>query len=227
MENKEVEEKSEKPSLFGMIMNPGIQFERMRENPKVLVAILIVTLLSLIGSLMMASGMDSMISEVPEFEGFTEEQLLVASAITQITAVAAGLLTPIVLILISTVIFIAIGKIVKSEVTFKQLLSMNAHIYLISALSLLLNGFLMMVLQGGNPDVYYTSLNSVIGAGGALGAFLNSIEVFSIWNLILTAIGLHIVAGFSKRLSWSIVIAIYIITLVFGMVAAALATVGV
>ena len=59
MENREMENSVvEKPSLIGMIMNPTVQFERIRENPKILVAILIVTFLTVIGMLMMSSGMD-------------------------------------------------------------------------------------------------------------------------------------------------------------------------
>ena len=78
---------------------------------------------------------------------------------------------------------------------------------MISALGILLNGLIFMILQVGDPEVYITSLNSIVHAEGVLGAFLGIVEVFSIWSLIITGIGLQVVAKFSKGLSWSIVVA--------------------
>lgn len=229
MENNNLEENVvlEKPSLFGMIMNPKIQFERLRENPKILVALLIVTFLSLVGSAMMATGMEDVLRSMPDMQGLSEEEIVVVTIVSQITAIVGGLLTPVFMILLSTVIFIIIAKIVRSEVTFKQLFSMNTYISIITVLSLLLNGLFTMIFKGGNPEVYITSLNSIVGAEGVLGDVLNSIELFNIWSLIITGIGLQVVARFSKTLSWSVVVALYIIGLVFTIIVAALSSLGV
>lgn len=222
MENREMENSVvEKPSLIGMIMNPTVQFERIRENPKILVAILIVTFLTVIGMLMMSSGME-LPTDDPELAGMSEEELMVIAMISQVSFVIVGLFTPIFTIFISTVVLLIIAKIVRSEVSFKQLFSMNTYIYMISALGILLNGLIFMILQVGDPEVYITSLNSIVHAEGVLGEFLGIVEVFSIWSLIITGIGLQVVAKFSKGLSWSIVVAFFIVGAVFAMVSAAL-----
>src|SRR5699024_454697 len=100
----------------------------------------------------------------------------------------------------------------------------STFIYLIPALSLVVNGVAALFASNMNPDILFTSLNSIIGATGALGGFLNTIEVFSIWQLIISAIGLQIVGRFSKGLAWGVVIGIYVITTGFTMVSAGLAS---
>ncbi|MEI3607273.1 Yip1 family protein [Pseudogracilibacillus sp. SE30717A] len=220
--NSEVEETiAEKPSLFGMIMNPKEQFERIRENPKVIVALIIVTLITTVGMLMMANGIDFV--NDPSLAGMPEEELMIVAMMSQIGFVIIGVVTPVFGILISAFIHWIISKIVHSEVSFKQLFSMNTYIFMISAISFILNGIVFMLI-GGEAEILFTSLNSIIGAKGILGAFLGSIEIFSIWALIITAIGLQVVAKFSKGLSWAVVIAFYIVGLVFQMISAGLNT---
>jgi len=217
------EEKSQivKPSLFGMVMNPTEQFQRLRENPKILVAIIVVTILTIIGTFMMLSGIDFL--DQPELAEFSEEEKMMVAMIGQISFVVVGAFVPIFSILISTIVFIIIAKIVKTDVTFKQLFSMNTYIFIIGTIGILLNGIVFMLL-GGEEGTMFTSLNSVVGAESFLGVFLESLEVFSIWSLIITAIGLQIVAKFSKGLSWAVVIGFYIVGLTFQMISVGLST---
>src|SRR5690625_897547 len=216
-ENEENEVNVEKPSLLGMITDPRTQFERIRLNPKILVPFIIITVLTTIGMLLMMSQMD-ILGDDPYFNSMGEEELMYMTIFTQITFVITGLLTPAISILISTVVYLIIAKIVKSEVSFKQLFSMATFIYIISVLSLLLNSIAFFAVSNPDPNLYFTSLNSIVGAEGALGAFLGSIEIFTIWGMILSAIGLQIVAKFSKGLSWGIVIGIFVIITSFSMV---------
>lgn len=225
--NGVVTEVTENPSVFGMILNPTKQFERIRQNPKFLIALIVVTIMTAIGMALMAQGMDFS-SDMDEFEGLGEEEMFVVTIITQIGFIIAGLFTPIVTIVISSAILLIIAKIAKSDVTFKQLFSMNTHTYMISAVGVILNGLLTLFIPTSNPEVYITSLYSIIEAEGALGGLLQYLEVFSIWMLIVTGIGLQVVAKFSKKLAWTIVIIFFLIGLLFVTVGAAIgATLGV
>lgn len=216
--NTEIEQpKLEKPSLFGMIMNPREQFEKIRENPKIIVALIIVTLLTIVGMLLMMNGIDFM--NDPNLAGMSEEEMMMVTMFSQIGFVIVGVFTPVVGILIGSFVHFIIAKIVRSEATFKQLFSMNTYIFIISAISMIVNGIVFMMI-GGDPEKLFTSLNSIIGAEGILGAVLNSIEVFTIWGLIITAMGLQVVARFSKGLSWAVVIVFFIVGLIFQMISA-------
>lgn len=207
-----------KPSIFGVIMNPTEQFTRLREKPVILFPLIIVTLLTLIGTYLMIQGVD-FTADDPNMSGIPADELAMVETIAKAGAVAMGIIVPIFAILISTVIYLIVAKIARSEVSFKQLFSLNTFIYFISAISLLLNG-IAVFLTGAGEQVLFTSLNSIVDADGILGAFLNQIEVFSIWALILGAIGLQVVAKFSKVLSWSVVITLFVIGIIFAMVGA-------
>lgn len=218
VENLELEPKS-KPSLFGMIWSPGEQFEKIRQRPTIWIAMLIVTLLTMIGTLFMAMGFD--MSTVP-LDGMSEEQIAFAEIFAKITSAVMGLFIPIISVLISSAIVLAIAKIANKDVTFKQLFSMNTFIYLIPALGALINGLIRM-LMGGNPEIVVTSLASLMNSDSAV---LGVIELFSIWHLILFAIGLHKVARLSKGASWTIAIVFFLFQIGMASLGAMLSGLG-
>ncbi|CAM3763221.1 Yip1 family protein [Mesobacillus zeae] len=198
-----------KPSLLGMYTSPGDQFERIRVNPRIWMPLAIVTILSVIGSALIAMGMDaSFFIEM----GTPKDQAETVVGFTKIVTVITGFLTPIFTVLISSAIYLAIAKIAGSEVKFKQLFSMNSHIMIISITGLILNGIVNLAI-GGNPEVLVTSLAGLLNQEktGALSA----IELFSIWNLILVAIGLQKVGRLSKGLSWTVAIIFFLISVGF------------
>lgn len=211
------EKQVEKPSLLGIIWSPTEQFERIRERPAIWGALAIITLLFIIGMWLQSLGV-----EVPEIEGLTEEQLALTEVFATVGIIIGGLFTPVITILISSFIYWIVAKIAQSDVSFKQLFSMTTYITVIAALSLLVNGALNAII-GGGTEIVFTSLGWVVNAEGAIGAFFNNIEVFSIWGVILTALGLHKVAGFSKGLAWTIAIVFFVIGVIFAMISAGMA----
>lgn len=211
------ETKVQKPSLLGMIWSPTEQFERIKERPKIWGALAIISVLFIIGSWLTTLGVSADLG----LEGMDEELVAGIEIITTIGIIIVGIFIPIFTVLISSFIYWVIAKITKYEVSFKQLFSMNTYILIVSALSLIVNG-IVIALTKGNPEIMFTSLGSVLGTGGVFGAVFDSIEVFSIWGVILAAIGLHKVAGFSKGLAWTISIGLFVIGIIFAMVGAAI-----
>lgn len=212
----------EKPSLFGMFLEPKKQFERLKDNPIILVPFIIIAVLTTIGMFVMMSQID-FIAQDPELAKMGEDELMFVTIFTQVIFVITGILAPAVSILVSSLVYFIVAKIAKSEVSFKQLFSMNTFIYIISILGIFVNALAFFAVDNPNPDVYLTSLNSMVEADGALGVLFTSIEIFSIWNIILTAIGLQIVARFSKGLSWELVIGIFVLLTGFSMATAGVA----
>lgn len=203
-----------KPSLFGIIWSPSEQFERIKDKPKIWAPLGIVTLLFILGMWLTSLGLDL------SLEGIPEEDLEIAQAVGTVTLMIAGIISPIIGAFISTLIYLLISKIPGSNVTFKQLFSMNTHLMMISALSILVNG-IGIALFGGNAEILFTSLGSIVEVDGAMSGLFNSIEVFQIWGVILTAIGLNKVADFSKGLAWTVSIAFFVISVITAMVGAA------
>ncbi|MDP4553412.1 Yip1 family protein [Alkalihalobacillus macyae] len=202
--------KAGKPSVGGMIWSPVEQFANIRSNPKVWLPLIVITVLSIIGGLLtvLGTGFEEQFAatggEGEDFEGII--------LFTKITTVVFSAIGPILGILISSFIFWLINKATSSEATFKQFFSMNSYIGFISAISIVLNGILIALL-GGEPGKLYTSLGALVNSESSIGAFLNGIEIFGVWTIILTAIGLRVTARWPKGLAWTMAIIFLVFTI--------------
>src|SRR5699024_6657877 len=153
----------EKPSIFGMIMNPVMQFKRIKSNPKIIVAMIIVTLFTALGMFMMTQGIDY--TQQPGMDVMDENELMIMTTIENATVVIIGVFTPVFSVLVSSAIYFAVAKIAHRDVTFKQLFSMNTYIIVISMFSMLVNVVVFM-LVGVASDTYalFISVNCIVGA---------------------------------------------------------------
>lgn len=201
-----------KPSLLGIITNPTAQFERIRERPLIWGAMSVIIILFIIGlwlnSLSVAIEVDEKYQEI-------------FAIIVTMFVIIGGIIAPLFGTLVTSVIHLLIAKIVQLEVSFRQLFSMNTYLMIISVLSLIVNSVILEITHVDSEKLP-TSLGSVVEADGALGAVFDSIEIFTIWGVILVAIGLHKVAGFSKGLAWTVSIVFFIIGIIFTLISASM-----
>lgn len=204
------EKHAEKPSVIGMFHSPVEQFKRIKAQPVILVGLIIMLVLSLINGIMGTFFAEEALTN--EFGNLGEQELLILSLVTKVLAIFGSLVGPVIGLLIKTVVLLIVAKVIQSTVSFKQLFSMNIYIAIIGAIGVLINTSVVLVSGTNDITMIATSLSSVITASGALAGLLSSIEVFNIWMLILTAFGMQIVIGVSKRLSWILIITYFILT---------------
>lgn len=210
-----MEQKAGKPSLLGMFWSPGEQLERIRQQPRIWGPLAIVTLLFMISSIIMAVSMKAEDLVVPGTLSLEDAEMILG--FTKITTAVFGVVGALIGILISATIYLIIVKIAKKTTTFKQLFSMTTYILIIGAVGMLLNSLIQMLI-GGSQSIYVTSLAGVMNSDSLI---LAQFEVFSIWQLILTAIGLHKVGQLSKGAAWTIAIVFFLIGLGMAMIGAA------
>lgn len=217
-ENKTHEIIAEKPKLLGMITNPTEQFLKIKQNPVIWVPLIIVSLLMMVGAILTALNID--FTSDPKLQESIEVLGIDEGLMVQLSAVFAGLgslFLPGLTALISTVIYLVIAMVIKKPVSFSQLFSMNTYILFISALSVLVNGLLSFVLTG-ESTLLFTSLAAIIQTDNLMiESVLSMVEIFTIWGLILTMIGLQKVANFSKRVSVIIVGGFYLLSILFSL----------
>lgn len=214
VEAMEMEKKDTgKPSLLGMFWRPNEQFEKIYQQPKIWGALGIITLIYVLAASLSALTMKAEDIVVPGTLSLEQAELVLP--LTKFTTAVGGLFAPIFGVLISTVIYFIIVKIASKNTTFKQLFSMNTYILVIGAAGLLLNN-LIQYLVGQNSDIFYTSLGGVLGSDSPV---LSTFEVFSIWQLILVAFGLHKVGQLSKGAAWTISIVFFLLGLGMGFIA--------
>ncbi|PFN39667.1 Yip1 family protein [Bacillus thuringiensis] len=204
---------AKKPSLFGMITSPGVQFERMKTNKKVWGMFLFVALLQgLLGGLSAyvrytSPEMLKMKKELGELAG---QSSLTSEVISGIGSGFAGAM-------IGTLFIAAIYKmfmmIFGNDTPYKTLVNIVVYTNIVLIIGGLINTILSLIFGTGMTQ--YTSLGLLFTEGTFAYGIGNTIEVFYVWNLALIWLGLHITAGLSKVKASIPIIILFIIKAVF------------
>ncbi|MCS1352468.1 YIP1 family protein [Mechercharimyces sp. CAU 1602] len=220
-----------KPSILGMIMSPGEQFARIKENPRFWGALITVTLLNtLLITLSMflivgtPEGQEEMMSQVNGQE--VSDAMLEGMKWMMVGVGALGMLFvyPIV-ILLTTLLHWFLMRMVNSDITYRQTLSVNSYAMVISLLG---STLLVVTIATGiyqplldEISTYPTSLASMVETESAVvGALLSTIEIFTIWQLILTAMGLSIVGSVSRGKGWTVALVVFSLGVLLNVVGA-------
>ncbi|MED0996583.1 Yip1 family protein [Bacillus mobilis] len=204
----------EKPSLFGMITSPGLQFERMKTTEKVWGMFFIVALLQgLVG------GLNSYITYTsPEM---IEMQKKLGGALAEqgslVSNVISSTIWGIVGVMIATLVVAAIYKVFMmfygNDTSYKKIVMIIVYADIIVIIGGLINGIIALIL--GAAPTAYTSLGPLFEKGSLAYGIANSIEVFYLWNLVLIWLGLQVTAGLSKVKAAIPIIVLFIIKAVF------------
>ncbi|HDR3493651.1 DUF1282 domain-containing protein [Bacillus wiedmannii] len=204
----------EKPSLFGMITSPGLQFERMKTTEKVWGMFFIVALLQgLVG------GLNSYITYTsPEM---IEMQKKLGGALAEQGSLVSNLISStiwgIVGVMIATLVVAAIYKVFMmfygNDTSYKKIVMIIVYADIIVIIGGLINGIIALIL--GAAPTAYTSLGPLFEKGSLVYGIANSIEVFYLWNLVLIWLGLQVTAGLSKVKAAIPIIVLFIIKAVF------------
>ncbi|GGA37574.1 membrane protein YknW [Kroppenstedtia guangzhouensis] len=205
-----------KPSLLGVLFSPTEQFERIREKPRFGMALTILMVLSVI--ILSLTGLALVENPIYMEKAGVEEAGLPPEAFTAITIgsmLFGGVIGTPVLLLLRSLFHWLFMMLFRGEASFKQLFSLNTHLYLLPVLSSLIYMVYLWVTGGGgtDPETLPTSLSAFVSAEGFLKGLLGGIEIFAIWELILTASGLSIVGRLSKGKGWAIALIIFGVTL--------------
>ncbi|KAF1680964.1 toxin SDP protection protein YknW [Bacillus mexicanus] len=212
---------TEKPSFFGVITNPAIQFKRIRERPVVWGPLLIVAVMIIVGAVLQSLGTNyiELLKNTANTNGLTAEEIATVAAITKFGALAGSIFGGIAALFIAPLIYWLCVKISGGVTTYKKMLSLGLFVSLISSLGLLINGIVNFTTNA-NPLYSVTSLAGLINpANGALANVLNTLEIFNIWSYVLLAIGLHKTGGISKKAGWISAIILFVIVVAFSFFA--------
>ncbi|HFJ9449888.1 MULTISPECIES: Yip1 family protein [Bacillus cereus group] len=200
----------EKPSLFGMITSPGLQFERMKTTEKVWGMFFIVALLQgLVG------GLNSYITYTsPEM---IEMQKKLGGEFAKQGSLASDLISStiwgIVGVMIATLVVAAIYKVFMmfygNDTSYKKIVMIIVYADIVVVIGGLINGIIALIL-GAGPTAY-TSLGPLFDQGSLAYGIGNTIELFYLWNLVLIWLGLQVTAGLSKVKAAIPIIVLFII----------------
>ncbi|MEG7928090.1 DUF1282 family protein [Bacillus cereus] len=204
---------AKKPSLFGMITSPGVQFERMKTNRKVWSMFLFVALLQgLLGGLSAY-----VIHTSPEMLKMKKELGELAGQSSLTSEVISGIGSSFASAMVGTLFIAAIYKIfmmfLGNDTPYKTLLNIVVYANIVLIIGGFINTILSLIFGSGTTQ--YTSLGLLFTEGSFAYGIGNTIEIFYVWNLVLIWLGLHITAGLSKVKASIPIIILFIIKAVF------------
>ncbi|EJR94170.1 Yip1 family protein [Bacillus cereus group sp. MYBK163-2] len=203
----------EKPSLFGMITSPGVQFERMKTSNAVWGAFWLLVLLGgLIGGF--AAYVYSLTPEAIELN--KELGVTVSAGMTYGMGFGVGALGMGFSFLLSAVVYKVLMVFMSNDTSYKKLLAITVYSSVISLIGVLINIILAYVL-GGSGQEMYTGLGPIFASSsGVVKGIVSKFEVFTIWGYVVTWLGLQITAGLTKKQATIITIVFFVLTLGIG-----------
>ncbi|MEH7461905.1 Yip1 family protein [Bacillus thuringiensis] len=203
----------EKPSLLGMITSPSLQFERMKNNNVIWGAFWLLAILTGIVYLINTYAY----AQSPEGIKANAELGLDVPLAWQL---GSGFLTGAIGFIISAFITAVVYKIVmmfmNNDTSYKKLLAISVYGSIIITIGLFINS-LLAVAVGGTGQEMYTGLGPIFtSSNGILHGIMKSFEIFTIWGLVISALGLHVTAGLSRKQATVVVVVFFILSLAFG-----------
>lgn len=206
-----------KPSIVGIVVSPVETCRRIRERPVfwgAFFSLLIISslLFGVIGYYQVNDPkfFEMMQRQMPEqFQNLTEADQQAAMEFIKVSSLignvvsggVATLLIPLFGAIFLKLIFLFMKH---KKVVFRQLFSLQIHIYTISVLAIFVHACTLLIANG-DPVVAPTSLAGIIPVPDGLGkAILQGFEFFTIWSLIILKVGLVEVAQLSSKRAWVI-----------------------
>ncbi len=211
-------------SLWGALLSPIATFTALARRPRWVAALVLLVASALALSLVLTPRMDmaQMIREAVEERGQQipeaqlEQQIAMAERFAWVGIASQVLLQPGIYLLLA-VIFLAIYRMLGSEIDFRRSLSVTVHGFLPNGLAALLaipviasrTEITMEEVQRANFLQSSLAAFAPEGASKALISLLSSVDLFSFWTIALLATGFRIVARVGNGAAWGVVLALW------------------
>ncbi|MCM2987942.1 YIP1 family protein [Bacillus safensis] len=201
-----MKENIQKPTIIGVSTRPSEHLKRVWENPVVWWPLSFVLILTVVVTYL---------SELVN-KGMWADLSLPVPVVYVVTLI--GLVLGIV---INAAIYMFIVFLAKGDASFRQLFSAVLFITPVTIIGSIIS-HLAVILLHVPKDITVTSLNALIRISGPWHAVLANIDLFVIWNLVLTGFLFIQVGRISPRISWVIIGVFYILSLIFQYVGTAI-----
>lgn len=202
----------EKPSLFGMITSPSLQFERMKAKSPVWGAFFLFVILT---AVIAGIGMYQVMNHPDVMGKVTDAEAAKVVGYFGIgMGIVGGLVGTAILFFVAAAIYKVIMMFMSNDTSYMKLLSIYVYTYTISILGAIVNFIIRMIL-GGDIETSYTSLATLFEPHTVAHGIASSFEIFNIWGLVVMGLGLHITAGLSKKQATILIVIFFILSIGF------------
>jgi len=210
--------------VLGVVFSPTETMKNLVEKPRILFPFVLIAaamllfilanfsmykefLMETTGQMMSKMGME-----------LTAEQLQKQASFGAIFGLIGAPIGGLIQWLIMTVLIFAGVKICKGEGKFKQFMSITGYAFVIMVLYFILATLVSQLTGVFDMQSSVTSLSVLLSEdmkGTFIFGVLNSIELFTIWELAVVGIGVTIVSKLSKTRVYSILAVIYLLMILY------------
>ena len=212
--------------VFGVIFSPGKVMQDLEQKPRILFALLLTLLTPVVMILSVfpmyleftRSTLEATFAKMNTqmTAEMTAKQIDQALNIAKITGPIGGAVAAAAMWFLGALVLWTIIKILKGEGRYKQILSVTGYSAVIAALSAIVT-IITTQLIGTFSEVSLTSLASFLPnmKGSFLYGAAKTIDVFSIWQYIVIAIGAATVSKLDKKKVYIIVACIFAVLMIY------------
>ena len=182
--------------MVGVFGSPGATFEAVRARVGVadwLVPLILVMIVSAVSMYMLTPLMDEMNAALKDAGEH-------AQAIGRVSTVISATFGVAIMLFVIAAILLGLARLVLGgETTYRHVLAVSSYSSLVYIPSSIVTVPLMIAKESIEVQVGLGLLLPDSMAESFLAYFLNALNVFSVWQYALTAIGLGIVSGISTK----------------------------
>ena len=224
-------------NLIGVLSSPSKTYESLRAKPSWLLAAVVLIVVALVGQMIALPKIDFEEISRAQIEAsnrqLTEAQIEQSveigakfGSIMAMVSVIAGF--PIGWALIALLMWVLVRMMGGLDLSYVQSLSTTVHsmapwiVHSILTIPLLLTRSEITPEDIQTGGVLKHGLGAFIESEGATQQALNSINVFSIWTVVLLGIGFSVVGKISKGKAFAAAIALWVVGILFKVLGASL-----
>jgi hypothetical protein len=230
-----------KPNSFsrmaGVFFAPAETFTSIVRRPDFIVPLVFILIVSLLSGILVAQKVDfkSLAREAIEAQPRTanlppdvvQKQISLTSGIMKVAAFGSPIISVIMLVILAAIFFAAF-KIFGGEGDFLQALSITIYAWLPNIIRAIVTVTAIMFKKTLTVYALQNPVASNLGyfinpkVHPIAAAFLSSIDLFTIWTMVLLIIGFSIMSRFSRAKSAAIILSLWCIKLLFSVAAGAM-----
>lgn len=216
--------------LFRVLFSPSEVFERLREKPKFLLPwIALSVVIMVIAYLMMPFTQAAIASRMAQIAQQNPQAAAQAQTFQKVGIFFSPIFLLIGLLISGGLLWLLVMMLAGADARFKTLLSVSCYIA-VPTILLQVAGLIVLKLKGidavSSPDDLRPPLGLNLltpNTTGFVGALLAGINPFSLWAMVLTAIGVQVTHKTSKGAAYVVAI---VSTLLGVLIASAFAGIG-
>lgn len=206
-EEQELLDMSVFDKLIGTITSPTKAMKALKLKPTFWLPLIVIIVMPLLYYVIFWQSYEVQLIRMMESQSqtmgmeLTRDMMEMQLNIAKWTTPLGTLVIPVTL-LVPSLIYFLIGKIIKAETSFKGTFAMVSHASVITAFVWILHMVVTLIMGESDIFVPMSSAVSLLPAdsyGTVTYGILSSIDVFGIWYYIVLFLGLNIVCGYSKR----------------------------